>query len=123
MLTHVYADAAVPVADADLLRVLVQAEKGLGRSGSGAGAGYDRLIGLSADGQIYRIVVSQDHAQTRAVYQVLTWFGCRRVDAELRPGIDDLFEMPSVPTAAGWGQRSVTAPRHLHRPTFRPPVR
>lgn len=96
MLTHVYADAAVPVADADLLRVLVRVEKGLGRSCTGAGPGYDRLIGLCAEGRIYRIVVSEGHAQTRAVYQVLTWFGCRRVEAELRPGIDDLFEMPST---------------------------
>ena len=111
MLTHVYAEAAVPVADADLLRVLVQAEKGLGRSRTGACTGYDRLIGLCADGQIYRIVVSEGHAQTQAVYQVLTWFGCTRIEAELRPGIDDLFEMP--PASSLQGGAAVTSGQRL----------
>lgn len=94
MLTHVYAAATVPAADAVLLRALLQAERGLERAGAVGGIGYDRLVALCADGRIYRIVVSEGDAQTRALYQVLEWFGCKKVEAEPRPGIDELFEVP-----------------------------
>ena len=114
MLTHAYADAAVPPADADMLRALVQAERGLGRSGASSSVGYDRLIALRADGQIYRIVVSESPAQTRAVYQVLAWFGCERVGSVLRPGIDDLFDVPPTsPLRMGERASSSMSP-HRH---------
>ena len=97
MLTHVYADVAVPASDAPLLRALLQAEKGLERAGASAGSGYDRLIALCADGQVYRILACEGEAQIRAIYQVLAWFGCKKVEADdLRLGIDDLFEMPPL---------------------------